>query len=69
MATKIVIPGWLRKDSPITAGFCDLINSALMDNPKLSLEEFAQGISQANVEATIERLEKVEEKQFKESAI
>lgn len=64
METKIVIPNWLRKESPITAGFCELINSALIDNPKMSLADFAQNLSEVNVENTIERMKKAEEKQF-----
>lgn len=64
MITKIVIPNWLRKERPVTAGFCEMINEALASNPRMSLEEFAQAISEANVSDTIKRLEKAEETQF-----
>lgn len=67
MATKIVIPNWMKREEPSKADFCDLVNYALEGNPTMTLEEFAQLISQRNVERTIERMERVEEKQFKEN--
>ena len=67
--TKIVIPNWLKKEEPATAGFCDLVNFALDGNPTMTLEEFAQLLSKTNVERTIKRMERSEEKQFKESEV
>lgn len=67
--TKIVIPNWLKKEEPVSAGFCDLVNFALDGNPTMTLEEFAQLLSETNVKRTIKRMERSEEKQFKESEV
>lgn len=61
---KIVIPYWMRQESPICAGFCDVINEALEENPEMSLAEFAANLSQVNIEGSLERLEKAEKQQF-----
>ena len=61
---KIVIPNFLREETPILAGVCDVINSALEENPEMSLKEFAKAISEANQEKARERLEKAIERQF-----
>ena len=61
---KIVIPQWLRDESPMCAGFCDVINAALEENPEMSLAEFAANLSQANIEDSLMRLKKAEQKQF-----
>ncbi len=61
---KIVIPNFLREETPILAGVCDVINVALEQNPEMSLKEFAKAISEANQEKARERLEKAIERQF-----
>lgn len=61
---KIVIPKWLREESPVCAGFCEVINAALEENEKMSLLEFAEALSEANKEKSLERLERAERKQF-----
>ena len=65
MERKIVIPRWFKRECPILAGVCEMINIALADNPQISLAEFAQELSKANVEKSIERMESVEREQFK----
>ena len=61
---KIVIPLWLKRESPITAGFCGLINDALENSPNMSLAQFAEQLSVANVEESIKRIQRAENKQF-----
>lgn len=61
---KIVIPNFLREETPILAGVCDVINAALEQNPEMRLKEFARAISEANQEKARERLEKAIERQF-----
>lgn len=61
---KIVIPNFLREETPILAGVCDVINVALEQNPEMSLKEFAKAISEANQEKARERLEQAIERQF-----
>lgn len=60
----IKIPAWIKKDAPMCAGFCELINAALDSNPNMSLAAFAEQLSQANVEKTYERLLKAEKQQI-----
>lgn len=67
--TKIVIPKWLRTESPICAGFCDLVNAALEEKPNLTLADFAQSLSETNMEMSMERIQKVERKQFGEDRV
>ena len=58
------IPNWMKKDAPMCAEFCELINAALENNPNMSLAAFAEQLSQANVEKTYERLLKAEKEQL-----
>jgi hypothetical protein len=61
---QIVIPAWLRDEKPMTASFCELVNSALTENPKMSLEEFALQLSEVNVRESLKRVLNEEKKQF-----
>ena len=62
--TQIVIPQWLKREQPICAGFCEMINETLMDSPDMSLAEFAAQLSATNIEESYKRLQAVEKKQF-----
>ena len=62
---RIIIPNFLRRETPILAGVCDMINVALEENPNMSLEEFAKELSAVNQEKARERLEKAIERQFR----
>jgi hypothetical protein len=62
--SKIAIPRWLKEENPITAGFCELINECLDYNPKMSLADFATLLSETNIERSMQRIQKAEEKQF-----
>ena len=63
---KIVIPEWLRREIPPTAGFCELINFALEGNPNMSLAAFAEQLSKSNVEQSFKRIQRAEKRQFGE---
>ena len=63
---KIVIPWWLKDESPTVAGFCELINDTLQICPNMSLAEFAEQIHKANVEDTYKRVQGAEKRQFGE---
>ena len=65
-APRIIVPGWMKEETPIVASFCELVNFALEDNPRMTLAEFAEKLNDANISATLERLEAVEERQFEE---
>ena len=60
----IVVPGWMKEETPIVASFCELVNFALEDNPDMTLAEFAEKLNDANMSAALERLEAVEKRQF-----
>ena len=60
----IIVPGWMKEQAPIVASFCELVNYALEDNPHMALAEFAEKLNDANISATLERLEAAEEQQF-----
>lgn len=62
----IVVPGWMKEETPIVASFCELVNFALEDNPRMTLAEFAEKLNDANMSAALERLEAAEERQFGE---
>lgn len=62
----ILVPGWMKEETPIVASFCELVNFALEDNPDMTLAEFAEKLNAANISAALERLEAVEERQFEE---
>lgn len=61
---KIVIPQWLRDESPICADFCELINYALEEKPNMSLQEFAEDLNNSNLELSYERIQQAEARQF-----
>ena len=61
----ILIPSFMKEETPIAAGFCEIVNAALKENPNMSLAEFAQGLNEVNKERALERLQKAIEKQFK----
>ena len=62
--TRIVIPQWLKREQPVCAGFCEMINDTLQTNPDISLAEFAEQLSAANIEESYKRIRAAEEKQF-----
>ena len=62
--TRIVIPQWLKREQPICAGFCEMINETLQDTPNISLAEFAEQLSATNIEESYKRLQAAEKKQF-----
>lgn len=64
MENFIIIPSWIKEEKPTIAKFCELINNALEQNPNMSLAQFAQVISKINIEKTIQRVQRAEEKQF-----
>lgn len=64
--TRISIPGWLKRESPICAGFCEMINETLKNHPNMSLAEFANGLDEVNKEETYKRIQRAEKKQFGE---
>lgn len=64
MSGMVKIPTWMKKDAPMCAEFCEIINLALSQNPNMSLAAFAEQLSQANVEKTYERLLKAEKEQL-----
>ena len=61
---QIKIYEWQRKETPLCAGFCEMVNEALRDNPNMSLAEFAEELDAANKRATFERLIKAERRQL-----
>ncbi len=63
---KISIPEWLKREKPINAGFCELINETLLNSPNMSLAEFAEQLHKVNVEATYRRIQEAERQQFEE---
>ena len=63
-ATRIVVPGWMVEETPLTAEFCELVNFALEGNPDMSLAAFAELLHEENVRASVERLKAIEAKQF-----
>ena len=63
---KIVIPEWLKRESPTTASFCELINVVLENNPNMPLAAFAEQLSESNVEQSFERIQRAEKRQFGE---
>lgn len=60
----ITIHNWIKRERPIVAEFCELINSALQNKPNMSLAEFAVQLDEANKETTYARLLKAEKEQF-----
>ena len=62
--TRIVIPQWLKREQPVCAGFCEMINDTLQNTPDISLAEFAEQLSEANIEESYKRIRAAEEKQF-----
>lgn len=53
---KITIPQWMKDELPINAGFCELVNMALDENPNMTLAEFAKSLDELNKEETLERV-------------
>jgi hypothetical protein len=66
MNGKILVPEWLKRENPICAGFCEMINEALQNRPYLSLAEFAEQIDMANKESTYKRLQEVVTRQIED---
>lgn len=64
MSSMIKIPAWLKRDTPMCAGFCEIINFALESNPNMTLAEFAAQLSQANIEKAYEILLTAEREQI-----
>ena len=64
MSGMVKIPAWMKRDAPMCAEFCEIINLALESNPNMSLAEFAEQINQANVEKAYEILIKAEAQQI-----
>ena len=64
MNGAITIPKWLKEETPVIAGFCEMINEALQNRPNLSLAEFAKQIDEANVKESYKRLQAVIAAQF-----
>lgn len=63
-APRIVVPEWMREETPLVAQFCELVNYALEGNPDMSLATFAEILHGENVRVSLERLEAIEAKQF-----
>lgn len=61
---QIMIPQWMRDETPTCAGFCEIVNLALLENPKMTLAEFARELDKGNKEKTLERIELAEAQQF-----
>lgn len=66
MNRKITITERLIRENPIIAGFCDIINQAIEENPNMSLAEFAYEIDKSNKEYEEIRLRKIVDAQLKE---
>jgi hypothetical protein len=66
MSGKILIPEWLKKENPICAGFCEMINEALQNRPNMSLAEFAEQLHEENVSESYRRLQAVVNKQLED---
>ena len=64
MSGIVKIPAWMKRDALMCAELCEIINLALESNPNMSLSEFAEQLSQANVEKTYEILLTAERKQI-----
>lgn len=54
----------MRIKHPFTTGFCEVINQALLENPNMSLAEFAEGVEEVHKEERRERLIEAEKRQF-----
>ena len=61
---KITIPQWLRNEKPDEAHFLEIINVALEDMPGISLADFAKTIHDVLYEESMERLKRIEARQF-----
>ena len=61
---QITIPQWMRDETPTCAGFCEIVNLALLENPKMTLAEFARELDKGNKEKTLERIELAEAQQL-----
>ena len=61
---QILVPDWMRREEPIKAAVCDLINADLAGCPKRTLEEFARLLDLNNKQASYIRLREGIRKQF-----
>lgn len=64
MKDKILIPEWLKKEVPVYAEFCAVINEELKGNPNLSLAEFAERINNLTIEIAYNRIKAAVNAQF-----
>ena len=55
---------WMERETISLADLCDTINTALANNPKMSLADFAKNLDKGCKAETLRRLEAVEREQF-----
>lgn len=66
MEKRIEIPNWMKKEAPVSAYVCDLINAALAFKSDMTLAEFAQTLDMANKQWSYERIMEAVKMQFAE---
>lgn len=63
---QISVPDWMRREEPLKAAVCDLINADLAGCPQRTLEEFARLLNRQNVASSYERLQEAVRNQITE---
>lgn len=61
---RIEVPNWMKEEAPVNAYVCELVNTALAHNPKMTLAEFATMLDMANKQWSYERMTEIVQKQF-----
>lgn len=61
---KIEVPNWMKKEEPVSAYVCELINAALVFDPKMTLQTFAETLDAANKQWSYERIREIVMSQF-----
>lgn len=60
----ITLTNLYRKKHPVLSGVCEMINDALVDNPNMTLAEFASILDEEVMEKTSEYLTEIIKKQM-----
>ena len=61
---QINVPDWMRREEPVKAALCDLINADLAGCPHRTLEEFARLLNSSNIESTYQRIQEAVREQL-----
>ena len=60
----IILTNLYRKKHPVLSGVCEMINDALVDNPNMTLAEFASILDEEVMAKTSEYLTEIIKKQM-----